>query len=184
MNLARKRLITMYVTILFLFSIINTVNFIEADPPRPSFYFQEDRESENGTKWIGTFQGSVRLNKVRISLYDNHLKLRETGLMPEYSENSSKGYFIEYYDINENAKFDATDLIIIHEKGEVQPSWGVVLTYEPSEEKIVSVTLSGGIFQFEVKNETEDFPFMLLLFIVVYILACIIIIVFDRKVGK
>ena len=56
----------------------------------------------NETKWYGIFQGSVKSEKVRISLYDNHLNLRETGLISEYSENISKGYYIEFHDRGKN----------------------------------------------------------------------------------
>ncbi len=183
MNLARKQLITIYITLLFLLSMINLANFIKADPPCPSLFFSKSPEWANETKWYGTFQGSVKSEKVRISLYDNHLTLMETGLISEYSENISKGYYIEYHDCNLNNKLDAIDIMIIHEKSEVQPSWGVVLTYEPTGEKIAGRTLSGGKFPYELKNDNEQIHPTLILLIGLYICICIIIIAFDRKKG-
>lgn len=86
------------------------------DPPEitepGSLSFREDRETPG--KYLGVFQGSVRLDKIEISVFDSS-KAQTIILYPatETYKEVPDGLNISFSDVNENGKLDATDLLLI-----------------------------------------------------------------------
>lgn len=167
----------------WLFTIIFVILYIiplnapsSADPPSPGLYFDEIEDSEGNTRWSGSLMGgSIKSEDARITIYDDHLNIKETGLFSEYSENIIERYYVNYTDINQNGKVDAGDLLIIYQRGEVQPDWGVVITFESTGDEVCSSTLSNERFSLEEKKE-EDLTFRIILLIIVLSIFTIIII--------
>jgi hypothetical protein len=129
--------------------------------PKPRIHFQRIDNSEN---YIGFFPGGYSnydLEDVRITLYDRYKQQIETGLLSEYSRNSSYGYFIGFEDLNANSKIDSPDTFYIYGHGEVLPSWGIVLTYEKTGRILTSSTISGEHFSLKENRKEPDDSLMI-----------------------
>lgn len=106
--------------------------------PRHSLRFEED--SEVPGKYIGEFQGSVRLDKIEIAVFDESTD--DTILLKpdtDTYEEAISGLNITYKDINKNEKLDAVDILIIH-GGE--PNDRVTIVYLPTGESVATQKLN------------------------------------------
>lgn len=175
----------MLITILIIFGTFELINCTEATSPGPTLSFQKIGEGENYTGTILMLgDHNVKLEKIRISLYDEHLNLMETGLLSEYSQNTIEGYYLDFWDLNNNNKLGGEDTFFVCGKEEVQPTWGVVLTFEPDGHTITSNTLSGERFSLEVESDEDHNPSFILLFIGLEVCVIIVILGFTYKLGK
>ncbi len=172
-----RQVVLISIITLLLIGSININNNPEKTPSHPTLTFQEPENFESNPRWHGIFYGSVKSDKIRITLYDVYMNLKETGMISEYFENTTQGYFIELRDSNENSKLDSADKFIIHSRGEVQPNWGVILTYEPTGQVVASVRLSHEKSTLKEDNEDEYNPGIYLLLLELHICALAIILV-------
>ncbi len=185
METNRKRYTTALVMILMLFGTFELINCTEATPPQSTLFFQKMSEGENYTGNILRLGGyNDKLEKFRITLYDDNLSLIETGLLSEYSQNTLEGLYLDFRDNNNDGILGAEDTFFVFGKEEVQPTWGVVLTYEPDGHTITSNTLSGERFLLEEENDEDHNPSFILLFIGLEVCVIIVILGFTYKLGK
>jgi flagellin-like protein len=106
--------------------------------PRYSMRFDEDDEVAG--KYIGEFQGSVRLDKIEIAVFDESTD--DTILLDpdtETYEEAASGINITYKDINENEKLDVVDILII-QGGDTDDR--VTIVYLPTGESVATQKLN------------------------------------------
>lgn len=128
---------------------------------------------------MGSLSRSIRLERVRISLY-NGSNIVESGLLSEYAGDSEHGYYLDFTDINNNSRVDSGDIFYIFHRGEVTLSWGIVLTYVPTENIICHSTLGGDPFLEPDDDNDTGPPALLFPFIGIIIANIVIIYVVNR----
>jgi len=152
--------------------------YANPQPPRIHLGFNRIPNSENYTGGILSLDINIEVERIRIALYDDNLHLKETGLLSDYSKNTIKKYYLDFWDANNNNRLDCVDIFYLFGKGEVQPNWGVVLTYEPTGDIIASNTISGNVFTLE-EEKKEDYGLITIFLVTEFIIfGMIILIVF------
>ena len=144
-----------FFTILFFVSLCLTIPAL-GTPPSPNLYLQKSKTTSNYVGSLVSESDRWHLEDVRITLYDHNRQPIETGMLSDYSQNSSYGYFLGFRDNNVNSRLDGGDIFYVYEHGEVLPSWGIILTYEKTGGIITSSTISGEHFTLEGKKEPDD----------------------------
>lgn len=180
MNKTRKRYIVILAIFMLLIVSFKLMNHGSADPQSPNAYlnFNKIPDSENYTGNIVSLDVKIELERIRIALYDDNLHLKETGLLSGYSKNTIEKYYLDFWDAFNNSKLESADIFYIFGHGEVQPNWGVVLTYEPTGDTIASNTISGKAFTLEEENK-EDYGLITIFLVMgLIIFGMIIVIIF------
>lgn len=151
----RKHKISLSFLIILFFVYLCLTIPILGTSPMPSLYLQKHETTSRYSGSLISGSRKWRLEDVRITLYDHNKQLMESAMLFEYSRNSDYGYFLGYRDNNDNSRLDGADTFFVYEKGEVQPSWGIELTYEKTGRIITRSTLSGKYFSIEDKEEPD-----------------------------
>ncbi len=183
MNKTRMRYIVILAMFMLLIASFDLVSHGIADPRAPSAHlnFNKIPGSENYTGGIVSLDIKIKLERIRIALYDDNLHLMETGLLSDYSKNTIEKYYLDFWDANNNSRLESADVFYVFGKGEVQTSWGVVLSYESSGDIIASNTISGKVFSLGEKIE-DDYNLGIFSFIIVLcIISIIVILVFYYR---
>jgi hypothetical protein len=177
--------IILSVIIVFLSYILSTTTCAFGSGATPTSSELEFQITPNGDRYTGCLVSSnylPRTNKIKITLYDEHSRIIETGLLSEYSINNVSWHYLDYKDVNNNDRLDAVDIIIVQNKGDVNENWFVVLTYESSGTTIASSLLSNK--EFSIKEEEQDYdPRYYILFyeINIFILVLVLVYIYTRK---
>jgi len=106
--------------------------------PRGNLRFEED--GENPCKYKGEFQGSVRLDKIEISIFDTSAD--DTILLKpdkETYKESAGGLNFTFKDTNENEKLDVVDILLI-QGGDTGDR--VIIVYKNTGESVATQTLN------------------------------------------
>ena len=171
-----KQFILIFIMTVLLLGVFKLNCYAKEVSPKGSLYFAESPDFESDPRWYGQFQGSIKSDKVRITLYDDRINIIETGLVTEYFQNTTEGYYLDLKNWNNNNKLDGTDDIFVYNRGEVQPDWGVVITYEPTGEPVASTTLSNERFSL-IKEKEEDYS-LAIIFLIIELIICALIFMF------
>jgi hypothetical protein len=177
MGKVKRQIILMLVITVLLLGPFNLIGYAEAPSPGSSIHLKKAEYNDN---WLGIYTGPAKSDKIRITLYDDLLNIKETGLVSKYFQNIKKAYYIELQDSNENSKLDSGDKFIIHTRGEVQPGWGVILTFEPTGQAVAGTKLSGEKPTLKGKNKVDYLKFIILLLIELFICGLAAILIVDR----
>lgn len=106
--------------------------------PRGHLRFEED-DAISG-KYIGEFEGSVKLNKIEISVFD---KSQDDAVIldptSEISKETTSGLNFTFKDTNENEKLDVVDILII-QGGDTDDR--VTIVYLPTGESVATQKLN------------------------------------------
>lgn len=164
------------ITIFGLFTFTTNTTAMTSPEHHTSLYLQWTQDSEKYSGVVIAMSDTLKLDRVRISIYDMNEKIRETGLLSEYSENNEFGKYLEFKDTNNNGKLDAADIFIIPQKG-VSENWGIVFTYEPSGTELASRTLSNKEFPLK-ENEKEYDPTIYILIFDIHLISLFLILVY------
>ncbi len=180
----RKIILAVIFIIIVSCSISMPVKSTIISQPRTSphivFHWEQNNESYIG--YVISLTDYLRLDKARISLYDDKEKLMESGLLSEYVENREFGYYFEFWDVAQNNKVDASDIFIISGT-RVNEDWGFVITYTLTGKAIYSRTLSNEHFSVSVEEgkENDRDIFILIFEVNVFGLLVILVYIYSRK---
>jgi hypothetical protein len=182
MRMRRSGFTILFIITIFglLFSAVNAI----ATPPQPPKSQINLQLTENiisytgGVIWVSH---TFKLDTVRFSIYDVNQKLRETGLLSEYTENKEFGRYLKFTDINDNDILDLIDMFIIPKSG-ITDDWGLVFSYEPSGRTLLSRTISNKEFSLKEDEKEYDPTIYILIFeFHVFSLILILVCIYIRK---
>jgi hypothetical protein len=148
--------------------------------PTLTFSWTESGESYYGG--VVSMSDEIKLDRVRISIYDTNRELTETGLFSEYAENRSYGERLEFTDANQNGKLDPGDIFKLTGVGIID-DWGIVITYEPTGKTLYSKTIFNEPFFLEEDEKDYDntlLQILVITFIVVSLLL-VLVYIYTRK---
>ncbi len=127
-----------FASIAILYSL-TTLHVNTTTTPRGSLLFADDPNVPG--RWTGTFQGSVRLEKIDIVLYDASWGMTEVEEQPQNGAvlSITNGCNLTFTDFDANNKLDETDSLLVDGGG---PGDRITIVFRSTGETVATFTLN------------------------------------------